>query len=82
MKTEQKEMEREEEKVDLIDFMKLSRFNTIRNKLNAIDPKAEAIISKAHDDDVLMLSFKFNTPFLSVVAAEVFTKEKFVEFVF
>lgn len=64
-----------------LEFMKRSRFETIKDKFNEIAPSASSIIDKADNDDILKLSLTFNSP-VKVIEAEIFNKEKFINLAF
>lgn len=65
-----------------IDFMRKSRFERVKGGLGAISPKAQKVIDDARDEDVLMLTMKFNSPTLSIVDAEVCDADRFIEMAF
>lgn len=64
-----------------MEFMRKSRFETIKDKFHEITPAASEAIDKANDNDILKLSLTFNSP-VKVLEAEVFDEEKFIELAF
>lgn len=64
-----------------MEFMRKSRFETIKDKFHEIAPAASEAIDKANDNDILKLSLTFNSP-VKVLEAEVFDEEKFIELAF
>jgi hypothetical protein len=75
-------MENEEENVETkMEFMRKSRFDSIRKKFDNISPEAEEIIKVAQPNDILKLSLTFNSP-IKVVEAEIFDEKKFAELAF
>jgi hypothetical protein len=63
------------------EFMRRSRFETIRNKFQEISPTANEVIASARQEDILRLSMTFNSP-VKVLDAEVFDEKKFLELAF
>jgi hypothetical protein len=64
-----------------MEFMRKSRFESIKDKFHEIAPAASEAIDKANNDDILRLSLTFNSP-VKVLEAEVFNEEKFIELAF
>jgi hypothetical protein len=63
------------------EFMRKSRFESLRSKFRDINTEANSIINSANNDDILKLSLTFNSP-VRVVEAEVFDESKFIELAF
>ncbi len=64
-----------------MEFMRKSRFETLKDKFNEISTSAQGVIASAKPTDILKLSLTFNSP-VKVIEAEVFDEEKFIELAF
>jgi hypothetical protein len=80
MSSEQISMENANETFKM-EFMRKSRFESMRDKFNEISPEADKVIKLANPSDILKLSLTFNSP-TKVIDAEVFDEEKFIELAF
>jgi len=80
MDSEQNIMENTNETFKM-EFMRRSRFDSIKNQFNEISTNAKSIIDLAKPTDILKLSLTFNSP-TKVIEAEIFDEEKFIELAF
>lgn len=64
-----------------IDFMRKSRFDTIKDKFTNIDETAQTIISEAKNEDILELRLTFTNP-ISITSARIMTEKDFIELAF
>lgn len=64
-----------------MEFMRRSRFDSIKNQFNEISVDAKKVIDLAKPTDILKLSLTF-VGLLKVTEAEIFDEEKFIELAF
>lgn len=63
-----------------LEFMRKSRFESLKYNFEYISPEASKIIEKAEKNDILSFTITFSNP--KILKAEIFDEKKFIELVF